>query len=314
MPTQDAVMQDTPARAAKHLFIILNPVAGTHDPNTVRDAFERHFADNDIPYDLYETTGRESVGAIANDARKHGYHTVVAAGGDGTVSEVAGGLLSSDTPLGILPIGTANVLAQELNIPLTLDEACKVLATTPDHHTIRTIDAMCIAEHVAVLHIGIGLNSITMRDTRREDKRRFGRFAYLYTTMRRLLGFQPRRFSLSIDGKKYRYQAAQIQVANGGALGGSAFKWWPDICPDDGQVDVFVVNARHLVDYLMVAWHIATGQQKRSRRMRHFAAKEKIIIHADKPLPVHVDGDVIGETPAEIHISPRAVRIVVPGA
>jgi diacylglycerol kinase family enzyme len=48
--------------------------------------------------------------------------------------------------------------------------------------------------------------------------------------------------------------------------------------------------------------------------MRHFVAKEKIIIHADKPLPVHVDGDVIGETPVDIHISPRAVRIVVPGA
>ncbi|MFL5807401.1 MAG: diacylglycerol/lipid kinase family protein [Roseiflexaceae bacterium] len=293
------------------IFVVLNPMAGSSTAEDVRQALDRHFAARAWQQEIYETTGREQVADVVRNALKHNYDMVVAAGGDGTVSDVAEALVHTDIPLGILPVGTANVLARELGIPIDLDGACELIV---GEHMATSIDAMQVGDHYFMLHIGVGIDSLTMRDTARAAKRRFGRAAYLWTGARWLIGYQPRRFTIAVDGRRYRPRAAQVLIANGGALGMRLLRWGPHIRPDDGQIDVCVISARTLWDYLRVGWHMLLSQHDRDPNIRYLSATRSIAVDADRPLPVQADGEIIGQTPVQVRVVPDAVRVVVPRA
>jgi len=299
-----------PLHRSQRVFVVLNPMAGSCTADDVRIALERHFGEQ-IELEIYETTGSddEDVVSVVHEAVANRYNLVVAAGGDGTVSDVAEGVIGTNVPMGIVPVGTANVFARELDLPLTLDEACALLA---GQHTISSVDAMKARGKYFVLQIGIGLDSLMIRDTEREAKRRFGRAAYVWTALTRLVGYQPVRFTIVVDGKRLRPRASQVLIANGGVLGVAPFRWGPNICPDDGRIDVCIVSARTALDYLGLIWHTLLGQQHRDRNVRYLPAAESILINADQPLPVQADGEILGETPIRIEVVPDAVSVIVP--
>jgi diacylglycerol kinase (ATP) len=290
------------------IFVVLNPMAGSCVDTDVRQALDRHF---ERQYEIYETTGQasEDVTAIVRAALARGFSMVVAIGGDGTVSDVAEALVGTSTPLGIIPVGTANVFARELGLPLDLEGACALLA---GRHATTSVDAMRVGKKYFVLQIGIGIDSLMIRDTDRRAKRRFGRGAYLWTAFTRLVGFQPVRFTIVADGRRSRPRASQVLVANGGVLGVPPFRWGPHIRPNDGRVDVCIVSARTALDYLGLAWHTLLGQQRRDRHLRYLSAQQGIIVSADHALPVQGDGEIIGETPVHIQVVPDALRVIVP--
>jgi diacylglycerol kinase (ATP) len=301
---------DVELEAKRRVFVVLNPMAGSCTANDVREALDRHFAPL-AEYEIYETTGLddEDVVAVVRAAVGRGFTLFVAAGGDGTVSDVAEGLLGTNLPIGVIPVGTANVFARELGLPLDLEGAC---ATMAGPHTTTSVDAMQVGEKLYVLQIGIGIDSLMIRDTEREAKRRFGRAAYIWTAFTRLIGFQPVRFTIVADGQRSRPRASQVLVANGGVLGIAPLRWGPHIRPDDGQVDVCVVSARTALDYAGLAWHTLIGQQRRDRNVRYYAARHSVAISADQPLPIQADGEIIGETPVHVRVIPQAVRVIVP--
>jgi diacylglycerol kinase family enzyme len=171
---------------------------------------------------------------------------------------------------------------------------------------------MQVGEKFYVLQIGIGIDSLMIRDTEREAKRRFGRAAYIWTAFTRLIGFQPARFTIVVDGLRSRPRASQVLVANGGVLGVPPFRWGPHIQPNDGRIDVCIVSARTVLDYLGFAWHTLLGQQRRDRHVRYISARQSIAISSDRPMPVQGDGEIIGETPVQIQVVPRAVQVIVP--
>ena len=180
------------------------------------------------------------------EAVASGCDLVVAAGGDGTVSAVADALAGTETPLGIVPLGTANVLAGELGIPLDLEAACALLA---GEHALARIDAMELAGKHYVTQVGVGLDAAMIRDTPGEHKRRFGRVAYLWTAATPAgRASSSRRFTLTVDGVTTRPRAMQVLVANSGTLGSRPFRWGQDIRPDDGRLDVCVIAARTLLE------------------------------------------------------------------
>lgn len=312
MPESPAtIVQDAPS-GDRRVFVVLNPMAGSSVAADVRAALERHFGDT-TSVDVYETTGAEdeNIAELVRHEVERGVVLIAAAGGDGTVSDVAEGLIGSDAPMGIIPVGTANVFARELMLPMTLDEACALLASDFD---TTPVDAMKVGEKYFVLQIGIGLDSLMIRDTARAAKRRFGRAAYIWTMMTRLFGYQPRRFTIVADGQRLRPRALQVLVANGGVLGMPPFRWGPHIVPNDGRIDLCIVSARTLLDYVGLIWHTLLGQQRRDRNVRYLPATSSITITADHPLPVQADGEILGDTPIQIQVVPHAIQVIVPRA
>jgi YegS/Rv2252/BmrU family lipid kinase len=300
-------------RRAQDVFVVLNPVAGTSNRDDVVAALEQRFTAGGQRYEIYETTGAddEDIPALVRAAVERGADLVVAAGGDGTVSLVADALAGTDVPLSVLPIGTANVFAQVLGLPLDLGGAADVAA---GEFAARPIDAMRVRDTLGVLHISVGITSLMQRDTSRELKRRFGRFAYFYVATRWILGFQPQRFNVVIDGQRHRFNASQVLIANGGEMGQPPFTWGPGIAPDDGVIDVCVINASTLRDYLAVGWSTLTGRHRQNHRLRYFKARRSISVNTKRTLPVQLDGELYGTTPLQVQVVPAAFRCAVPAA
>src|SRR6266542_2810482 len=298
------------AQEQARIFVVLNPMAGSCTAADVRQAVDRQLGEQ-IQTNIYETTGDEDVVALVRAELTNTPSMVVAAGGDGTISDVAEALIGTDIRLGIIPVGTANVFARELGIPLDLEAACALLGSQPN---TTSVDAMKVGDQYFVLQIGIGIDSLMIRDTDRQSKRRFGRAAYLWTAFTRLIGYQPMRFTIVADGKRIRPRASQVLIANGGVLGIPPFRWGPNIRPDDGKIDVCIVSARTGLDYMGLIWHTLLGQQRRDRNVRCLTAARRTAISADQPLPIQADGEIIGETPIQIEVVPDALKVIVPVA
>jgi YegS/Rv2252/BmrU family lipid kinase len=284
----------------------------------VHGAIVRHFEDAGWGCRIYETTGLERVANVVRAAlAEDDVDLVVAAGGDGTVSGAAGGLVRSDVPLGVVPVGTANTLARELGIPggeLVGPGVGAALNLLTGDHDRRQIDAMEVSGRFFILNVSVGLSGLMMRDTARVDKRRFGRVAYVWTGLRKLAGYQPHRFALTIDGEEHRVKASEIAIANSGALGDPSLRWSTKVALDDGLIDVCVIRARTLLDYLGVAVAVVLRRQGEEPAIRHHIAGCRVVVDTSADLPVQGDGEFIGRPPVEVTVVPGAVRVVVPPA
>lgn len=297
--------------AVRRAFVVLNPVAGRTTPDAVTAALEQAFPANGWAYQVYQTQPEDDVRSQVRRALEEGCDIVVAAGGDGTVSMVADALVGSDVPLGIIPAGSANVLALELGIPGTIPEAVALLA---GDHTQRQLDMMKLGEQHFILQIGVGLDALMIQDTDREAKRALGRWAYMRTLARNMFGFESPRFTIVVDGKRLRPRAAQVLVANAGTLGAKPLTWGEHIQPHDGHLDLCVVKVRTLVDYPRVIYQFLSGRHPNSANIAYQKIFRSATIASDRPLPVQADGEIIGTTPITVSVVPKAVRVVVPHA
>lgn len=289
-------------------FVVLNPAAGSADDGA-RGEIEGHFAALGWESELLETTGDEDVEAMVRDAAKRGADLCVGVGGDGTVSAVAGGLVGTQVPLGILPLGTGNVLAQELDIPTDIEDALELLT---GEHDVVALDMIRVGDKHYVLNLSAGIGSLSMRDTKREWKQRLGVLAYALTTLRILLGYQPRRFTLTVDGRPREIHAAEVMVANSAAIGNPDVRLGNDVHLDDGRLDLCIIRAKNIMDYLRVAVAVLLRRQDQSRNVRCIPVSESVRIEARRALPVEADGEIIGSTPVEASLKKAAVRVVVP--
>jgi YegS/Rv2252/BmrU family lipid kinase len=302
--------ENEPAGLSRRVYVVVNPVAGHASAGEIRSALERHFEGQGWSVEIYETTGEENVAELTRQACGRGFDLVVAAGGDGTVAGVVNGLVHRDVPLGILPVGTGNGLARALNIPLTLDSS---LALLTGGHELLPIDAMQVGEAYYLLNVSAGISARAMRRTPPEIKRRFGMLAYVWTIVGEALGFQPRRFNLSIDGHQVEVRAAEILVSNGAPLQEDSPLLGRREDFGDGQFDIFVITARSLLDYLRILWDLIQGPANRKTDLRRLTMKECLRIEAlRRPQPVQADGEVVGYTPVEVRLVPGPVRVIVP--
>ncbi len=290
-------------------FVVLNPVAGHSQPDAVRQALNQHLGGGGWSYEVYETTGEERVAEILRPVLEEGVDLVVAAGGDGTVSDVADALACTGTLLGIVPVGTGNAVARDLGIPLDLDGAMALLA---GEHDVHPIDAMRIEEGYYVLNVGVGITARVMGDADYDSKRTLGRLAYLWAGLDKLFGLSLRRFTVLIDGECHRRRASEVMVLNSSAIGAPYMRWGPHVAIDDGRLDVYIMRGRTALDYVRITWSLLREQEKRDPNVRYVQAEQAVSIRAEPPLPVQADGDVIGETPVEIRVVPQALRVVVP--
>jgi diacylglycerol kinase (ATP) len=294
---------------ASRLFVILNPAAGNYSAREVNEALSRHLNCVDGSCDVHEATGCEDLTEVARAAAERGCEIVVAGGGDGTVSAVANGLIGTAAALGILPLGTANVVAQELGIPLDVEGACTLLSGP---HAVGRIDGMEIEGRHYYMRVGIGIDALVIRDTRGEAKRRFGRGAYAWAAFTRLIGFQPRRFRLSVDGSPVQAHASEVALANCGIMARRPLRWGPGIRPDDGRIDVCIIRARNVIDYLILGLQLVLGRPRSNRHITYMVAERGVAVAADIPLDVQGDGETIGVTPVQVNVVPGDIRVVVP--
>jgi diacylglycerol kinase (ATP) len=292
-------------------FVVFNPKAGREDEAVeLRSALTRHFTSPRWTVEIYETTGKEDVTAICRVACEKGASLVISAGGDGTLVGVANALVHSQVPLGVLPLGTGNRLARILSVPLKLDEAVQLLA---GDHTVIEIDALKVGDRYFLSNVSVGMSPEIMNETKSAQKKRFGRLAYVLTTVKRSSLFHLRRYTLTIDGQAQRKRASEVLISNTKLLEKEDFLFGPPENLSDGQFEVYLVSAHTLGDYVRLVWDLFRRPGQPAAKLYHWESQHSIRIDADRTSQlVQADGEVIGHTPVEIQMVPKAIHVIMP--
>lgn len=290
-------------------YVVINPVAGLSQLEIVRERIQSALQERTIPFEIYETTGKEKIKEVVRDKVQQEFKLFIAAGGDGTLSAVVDGLVGTQIPLVIIPTGTWNTLARALDIPLQIDQAVDLVFR---EHVIRTIDAMQVGQDYSVLSVSAGAGSLTMKEVAREEKRRWGKLADLKIALTQLLKFRSYRFDVKIDGKPSSFRASELMVANSSILGIKALQLDPNIRMDDGKLNVCRIYANSISDYLRLAVSMLMGGQKKSWNIFCLEALDEVEINCKEKLPVQGDGDLIGRLPITVKVCPQAIQIVTP--
>ena len=292
----------------KKALIIVNPTVGRDATDNLREELVNHFRGADIHYEIYETQAGVRAGEVVRARLRDGLDFVVAAGGDGTVAAAIDGLVGSRVPLGIVPLGTGNLVAHELGLPRAIGDAVALIAGAPRR---RRIDALRIGERVFVLNAGIGISAAIMSDTTRGEKQFLGPVAYVGTGIWRVPTFPPMSVTLTIDGVSHSFRAMDVEVLNCGLLTRSIYPAGADVRVDDGHLNVLVLRMMRLWDYPRYFLNLLLRRPAAPLAF-YFKAERKVVIRCRTPQDVQADGDIIGQTPVEIEVLPAAVTVLVP--
>jgi diacylglycerol kinase (ATP) len=297
--------------SSQKVFIVFNPKAGKENQaEEVRAALARHFTPPRWAPEIYETTGKEDVAAICRAACKRGAALVIAAGGDGTLVDVANGLVHSPVPIGILPLGTGNFLARALLIPLKLDEAVELIVSD---HAVIEVDALEVGKRCFFSNVSVGMSPAAVNNTTSADKKLFGRLAYVLAMVKQSRIFRLQRYMLRLDGRPRSIRAAEVLISNTTMLEKPPFLFGPPETLGDGQLEVYVVTARTLGDYMRLVWDVFLRSGKPAAKLSHWAARQSARIDSFRRSSlVQADGEMIGHTPVEIHLVPKAIHVIMP--
>ncbi len=250
---------------------------------------------------------------IARQAALDGYDYAIAAGGDGTVNEVMNGLIHSKTALGTVPIGTINIWAREMGLPMDIIGAAKQLLTAE----VKTIDVgqtrqiqNSQADRAFLLMAGIGFDAAVTETVDIREKKKLGAIAYVKQAIQLAWQFRGVRTLLRIDGKRVRGRILMIIIGNSQLYGG-VVKMTAHAIVDDGLLDVCVIKGRSMLTAPLRLFSIFTRNYNRDPKVAYFKAK-RIDIQGKKKLPIQIDGDFLGRSPMRFEIIPRSLRVLVP--
>jgi YegS/Rv2252/BmrU family lipid kinase len=292
--------------STRRVLAIVNPATGILPAWRIERMLLKAAADLAIELDVRYTEYEDHAIELAQAAIGV-YDTVVAVGGDGTVSEVAAGLVGVDINLAIVPAGSTNMIAKDLGIPLRLSQAIRVALSSS-----TTVDLdIAFAMGAAFLHMaGAGYDAEIMRSTPRRWKRKVGWLAYIGPALGALRS-APFQLDLEVDGEQSSWRARMVLCGLGGSIIHPRFVVGRGIDRTDGVADILVFNPRTFGQVLTTFSWLALGRPERSRWHHHFRG-QRIVMTADRPVPFEADGSYRGELPVEINVIPQGVTVVVP--
>jgi len=289
----------------------------------------RVFAEAKVDWDISLTKAAGDAKRQAQEAVKQGADVVAVYGGDGTVAEVASGLVGSTVPLAILPGGTANVLSVELGIPADLLQACQ-LACNPDA-LVRPIDMGKVNEHLFILRVGVGFEAAMVEQADRELKDKYGVLAYLWSAMQNLYKPEIAQYQLTIDGKQIEVEGLTCMIAKSGNMGQAGLNLLPNINVSDGLLDVIVIQQASLRAFFELFGSVVGLKQVQSgeiprnppadlppastdqtpQSFQYWQAK-RVSLVTQPPQTVQYDGEILGKVALECEIVPHAITVLTP--
>ena len=290
----------------KYIFI-LNPHAGSRKKREdLIDLIDHYLSPSGYSYEFAYTTEAGDATRIARQAVNEGFTIIVAVGGDGTVNEVANGLVYSDSRLGIIPRGSGNGVARSLNIPLTVRKSLDFLLNPQ----VSTIDVGKVNQRYFIGVSGIGFDALIGQKFQNFGVR--GPIPYFFISLNEFLKYKPQHYSLEIDGEKFEKEALVIAFANTKQYGNGAIIA-PDADPKDGYLDVCILSPLSYIQATQHASLLFRGTIDKSPLYFHKKCKS-VKVHSDMGLiHLHRDGepDELLQS-LEVEIVEKALKVCAP--
>jgi diacylglycerol kinase (ATP) len=286
---------------------ILNPVAGKGRSKQALEKARAVFDAAGEAYEIFESLHPEHAVELAKKASEQGFDLVVSVGGDGTVCEVAQGLVHTGAVMGIVPGGTGNDYRRCLNIPKDAEKAAKLLLSG----TVRTVDCMQVDEFVGLNISTVGFDSEVVRHSKRFS--RFGGLSYLFAVLYTVPRYSSPDIRVSIDGELSFTGPRFLVAAGNGTHYGGGMRVLPDSDPKDGLLDILVLDSVKVPkDYFSLLPRIIRGTYKKTNRKEiHTLRARSIVIESDTPLTLNLDGTLFdGRNRVSMEVIPAALRIM----
>jgi diacylglycerol kinase family enzyme len=304
---------------AKRMLVIVNPYA-----TTVSDRLKHlvvYALRGRYDVEAVDTTGRNHATEICREAAQEGYDVVVSFGGDGTLNEAANGLAGSDTPLTALPGGATNVYSRILGIPPDIVDATEHMLRIADDFRPRRVDLANVNGRHFCFSSGIGLDATVVKrvDEHPKMKTRLGEYYFTYagvTSFARHYLIKPPRLSVEVGGERFEGVTSIVQNTTPFTYFGLREIQIADTADlDDGLLGGVVLRRATPFDMPPIIARIFSKrlQVTRSRLIDHYEGTPEVVVRSltDRPIPLQVDGDHIGDvTEARYAVTPHGLTVV----
>nr|MBA2599939.1 diacylglycerol kinase family lipid kinase [Actinomycetota bacterium] len=293
---------------SRSVAVIFNPVTGAKDPAGRRGKVEEALEKARMSAVWLETTEEDAGERMLKEAlSENDLDMVLVSGGDGTVMACVSALAGTQVPLAVLPGGTGNLLALNLDIPLDLDAAMDVALNGER----RRIDVCHTRQGCYAIMARVGFDAAMLRDANPRLKTRIGALAYFFSALKHLRD-EAVNYEITLDGQQVASGSAHcILIGNLGRLQGG-LEVIPAADPHDGVLDVAVIRAGTIASWFLVVLRVLRGRREGDARVQTFRAK-MVKVTTNRVLPVELDGDVFGETDElTVEVMPAALTVCVP--
>ncbi|MHB1921222.1 MAG: diacylglycerol/lipid kinase family protein [Chitinophagaceae bacterium] len=292
----------------KKILFIVNNKSGTAPEKQLSEYAGKVLDPKKFSFKISYTKFEKHATNLAREAALWNMDIVVAVGGDGTVNEVAKGILGTDTLLGIIPKGSGNGLARALDIPRNIRKSLTII----NQMKVRKIDTGWANGHLFLSNAGVGFDAFIARRFAKNKGR--GIINYTRLVVGSFGEFEPRNYELEVDGNLHQERAFFISVANSNQLGYD-FKIAPGARLDDALLDIIVMKPLQFRDLAPVSFLTLTGKLQNSKFVKHFRGSRIRITCSDTMKWMQVDGDAcdIGEKQElKVEIHPQSIQVIVP--
>jgi len=288
----------------KRIHIVINPASGKEEP--ILSYLNKGFEKSGSEWSISIVHKKSDIKKCIKKIIKHS-DLIVVYGGDGTVVEVAQHLINKDIPLAILPGGTANILAKELGVSSSTEDAI-ALINSPNNKIIK-IDTGLMNDVPFLIRVNFGIMAEMVSNTDRNLKNNFGQFAYGISALQTMIDAEPMKFKLKIDGVEIKEEGVSLTVTNSGNIGIEGYEFLPDISVVDGYFDVILLDHSNFISVLKVAGSIL--MQTESEVLKRWKCKN-ITIKLPKPHTIICDDSEIKVKEIKISVKPKSLNVLVP--
>jgi len=289
----------------KRILFIVNPVSGVGRCKGIEKILEKYLDTKKYSYRVVYTEQAGHAVVLSRDASGQAIDIVVAVGGDGTVNEVAQGLVGTGTSLGIIPAGSGNGLSRHLNIPMNVGRAIEII----NKGKVLRIDTANLNEDLFVNVAGVGFDASIAKKFAKSGKRGF--LAYFKITAGTYQSYKARKYKLVIDGKELVRKALFISFANSSQFGNNA-SIDPKASVDDGFIDVCIVRRIPFWKTVLVAPLLFIKRFDRTPYIEIIRARE-VQVTRKKGKGIHLDGDPKKiSREFTVKINPSSLNVLVP--
>ena len=282
-------------------LVILNPAADSERALRKRGQVESLARDCVV----CATTRTGEAELMARRGVEEGFEKIVAAGGDGTINEVVNGLADTGVTLGLLPIGTMNVFATELGLPIHDLEFCWRIITGD---STRSVDLPKANQKFFVQLAGVGLDAQVVKETSSQLKRNFGPLSYLISAAQIAARQPPKLFIQSEDAS---IDEGSFVLVGNGRLYGGRFPFFKHAVIDDGLLDVIVFKRLGYLEIIKYLQDVIFSSDIRVPEIEYFQTR-RLRVESDQSVPVELDGELVGNCPVDFSLQERSLRVLVP--
>ena len=292
---------------------IVNPVAGNGKGKTVWEKTKDILYKKNIAYKVSFTTKENNMKEIMESMlQQKKIQTLIIIGGDGTLHlAINNGLLNLGLPIGVIPAGSGNDFARTMNIPTNYEQALKRIL----NNKFTTIDILSIDKIYCINAVGIGFDAEVAAKANHSwlkkvlNMVKLGHLSYILLALRMFFYYTPSKVTVMLDNKrKVINDVWLIAVANSPYYGGG-LKICPSAKNNDGKLNICLISGKSRLELIPLFYKVFKGDHQNHSNVTMLKGKN-IKIECEKQLNMQGDGEVIGTTPTEITIQPRAIKIL----